>query len=55
MTAKGQLLGHIPPIHSRMLEPFVSAGFSARGRIEEGQSASQLRISVALMRDTGDA
>lgn len=55
LSADGQLLGRIPPIHSRMLEPFISAGYSARGRIEEGQGASQLRISVALMRETGEA
>lgn len=53
LTADGQRLGRIPPIHSRMLEPFVSAGFSARGRIEEGQGGARLRISVSFIQDTG--
>lgn len=54
-TADGQRLGRIPPIHSRMLEPFVAAGYSARGWIEQGKGGSQLRISVALTREAGDA
>ncbi|WP_371713055.1 HIRAN domain-containing protein [Aminobacter sp. J44] len=54
-TANGERLGRIPPIHSRMLEPFVAAGYSARGWIEQGKGGSQLRISVALTREAGDA
>nr|WP_144708726.1 HIRAN domain-containing protein [Aminobacter sp. J15] len=54
-TADGERLGRISPIHSRMLEPFVAAGYSARGWIEQGKGGSQLRISVALTREAGDA
>ncbi len=48
-TRDGTPLGHVPPIHSRIIEPFISSGYEARAWVEASKSSPRPQIRIALV------
>lgn len=47
-TRAGVALGNVPPIHSRMIEPFLAAGYQASGWVQTSRQEPRPRIGIAF-------
>jgi hypothetical protein len=47
-TRSGELLGYVPPIHSRIIEPMLAGGYEAHAWVEESHSIPRPKVRIAL-------
>jgi hypothetical protein len=48
LTRKGEQIGYLPPIHSRIIGPLLTAGFTATAWVEDARIAPRPAIKIGV-------